>query len=207
MADLIDIIKGSLSDDVIGQLGRQTGISDKKKTSAAAEGAIGILLNAIQKNNGDPNASSAFGNALDKDHDGSILDDVMGYISGTSNLSPRTTNGEGILGHLLGNKQKQATEMLGKKAGLSKQSAGSLLAMLAPIVLGALGKQKSSGGLDAGGLLDMLTGSIQNKQSGGNAMDSLLDIFLQGQSGGQRSGKGQLLNMGMKILGSFFKKR
>lgn len=207
MTDLIDIIKGSLTDDVIGQLGRQTGISDKKKTSAAAEGAIGILLNAIQKNNGNASASSAFGNALDKDHDGSILDDVMGYISGTANLSPRTTNGEGILGHLLGNKQKQATDMLGKKAGLSKQSAGSLLAMLAPIVLGALGKQKASGGLDAGGLLEMLTGSIQNKQSGGNAMGSLLDIFLQGQSGSQSSGKGQLLNMGMKILGSLFKKR
>jgi len=90
---------------------------------------------------------------------------------------------------------------------LDSQSAGNLLAKLAPIVLGALGKQKSTGGLDAGGILDMLTGSIQKQQSGGNAMGSLLDIFLQGQSGKKSSGKGQLLNMGMKILGSLFKKK
>ncbi len=207
MADLIDIIKGSLTDDVLAQLGQQAGIGDKKKTSAAAEGAIGILLNAVQKNGSNSGSANAFASALDRDHDGSILDDVMGYLSGSANLSPKTTNGEGILGHLLGNKKSSAIDMLGKKAGLDKQSAGSLLAKLAPIVLGALGKQKSSGGLDAGGLLEMLTGSIQNQQSGGNTMGSLLDIFLQGQSGKQSSGKGQLLNMGMKILGGLFRKK
>lgn len=207
MADLIDIIKGSLSEDVLDQLGQQVGISDKKKTSAATEGAIGILLNSIQKKGGDANAAGSFASALDRDHDGSILDDVMGYLSGSSNLPAKTTNGEGILGHLLGKKQQSAVDMLGKKAGLDSQSAGNLLAKLAPIVLGALGKQKSTGGLDAGGILDMLTGSIQKQQSGGNAMGSLLDIFLQGQSGQKGTGKGQLLNMGMKILGSLFKKK
>ena len=57
--------------------------------------------------------------AVQQDHDGSILDDIAGYLQGTANLSPRTTDGEGILGHVLGGQQPQLQQALSSQTGLS----------------------------------------------------------------------------------------
>jgi Bacterial protein of unknown function (DUF937) len=57
---------------------------------------------------------------------------------------------------VLGGRQEAVQQGVGAATGLSGAQAGQLLAMLAPIVMGALGSAKRSGGLDAGGLAAML---------------------------------------------------
>jgi hypothetical protein len=58
--------------------------------------------------------------------------------------------------------------------GLDAAKAGTLLTMLAPLVMGALGRTKRENGLDAGGLATVLTGEQEHlKQSAPGVMGAL----------------------------------
>jgi len=204
MTELFDLLKGNMTEAVIDQLGSQIGLNDRKKTTDAASGAFSILLDAMQRNATDEKGVSSLNNALEQDHDGSIFDDLMGYVSGESKQPQRTTNGAGILKHVLGGKQSGVIDMLGKMTGLDKSAAGNLLIKMAPLVMGALGKQKKTQQLDNGGLLDMLTKTVEpqrkDRQFGG-LLNSILD------QDGDGDVKDDLLNIGFKALGGLFKRR
>jgi len=161
-------------------------------------------MGAIAKNAATPEGSSALANALDRDHDGSILDDFIGMATGAKQASNnKMMNGAGILKHVLGGKQNGAIDMISKMSGLSGEKSGNLLTMLAPLVMGALGKAKSSNGLDAGGLGNLLQNEVrqvapQRKEMG--LIGKLLD----------QDGDGNIMDdvagLGMKVLGGLFKK-
>jgi len=162
------------------------------------QGAMSILMNALARNSQNPQGASALESALDRDHDGSILEDIAGYVNGTSAINnTRAANGSGILGHILGNQQSGAIEALMKVSGLSQNQSGGLLAQLAPVVLGMLGKQKRSQGLDTSGLSNILTNSAStaNKRA---PQASILTSFLD------RDGDGSIaddaLDIGKNLL-------
>ena len=204
MADLTNMFKDLLTDDLVDQLGSQIGINDRQKTTQAASGAFSVLLEAMKRNAASGQGASALNQALEKDHDGSILEDIMGYVSGQTSQPERTTNGAGILKHVLGNKQSGVIDMLSQVAGLDKSTSGNLLIKMAPLVMGALGKQKRTQNLDSGGLLDMLTKSAQPKEQD-SAFGGLLNAVLDQDKDGDV--KDDLMRMGMKALGNFFKKK
>ena len=89
---------------------------------------------------------------MSQDHDGSILDDVPGYVS-----NPNEQDGSGILRHVLGGQQQSVQTGLSQTTGLDVAKVGSLLTVLAPLVMGALGRAKQQGGLDERGLSTVLT--------------------------------------------------
>jgi hypothetical protein len=57
--------------------------------------------------------------------------------------------GGAILGHIFGNKRGHVEEGVGQASGLNAQQVGQLLMMLAPIVMGVLGRMKQRGRVDA----------------------------------------------------------
>jgi hypothetical protein len=59
-----------------------------------------------------------------------------------------------------------------------------ILLMLAPIVMGYLGKQKREQGLDAGGLSNMLGQQQQQIQSSGNSVVDMVSGFLDADKDG-----------------------
>jgi len=204
MTELFDLLKGNLPEEVMDQLGAQIGVSDKSKTREAAAGAFNVLLDAMQRNAKDEKGAKALSQALENDHDGSIFDDLMGYFSGQSSQPERTVNGAGILKHVLGTKQSGVIDMLGKMTGMDKSSAGNLLIKMAPLVMGALGKQKKTQNLDSGGLFDLLTNAVEPQRTGspyGGLLTAVLD------RDGDGDVKDDLLNMGLKALGGLFKRK
>ena len=92
--DLMDLVQSQISDQMIGQLTEQLGGGvDKQQTAAATTGILGTLMSAMAKNASTPDGAAALNNALERDHDGGILDDVMGMITGqTGGASNRTMN-------------------------------------------------------------------------------------------------------------------
>ena len=201
-ANLIDLLQGSLSSGMINQLSQQLGGANKQQTAAAASGIVTTLMGALAKNASSTEGAQALDNALERDHDGSILDDVMGMLTGNTQVNNSSMlNGAGILNHVLGNKQSGAVDMISKLSGLDSGKTGSLMAMLAPVVLGALGKAKRQQGLDVAGIASLLSGTV-SAQKQNNPTMNLVTSFLDADGDG--SIVDDMANMGMKILGNFF---
>ena len=113
MQEFFNEVKKHLNNDVLNQLGRQVGASNLDAVSKAAGGITELLLDAISKNANDPQKGGGLYGAIEKDHDGGILGNLLGVLGGkakTSNAS--TTNGAGIVNHLLGNKQLEAAQVV-----------------------------------------------------------------------------------------------
>jgi hypothetical protein len=207
MANLMDLLQGQLSEGLIEQLSQQLGGTDKKATQVAAQGAISTLMAALNKNAQSPEGAQALDRALERDHDGGILENLgalLGQAAAPQEPTmPAALDGAGILKHVLGGKQSGAIEMLAKMSGLGGDKTGNLLMMLAPMVLGMLGQQKKQQGLDAGGIAQLLKKSVSSasaKQKEMGLIGKLLD------QDGDGSVLDDLAGMGMKMFGKFLRK-
>ncbi len=198
MNNLLNSVMQHLSDDVIVQLSRQIGAQDPNSVKSAAGNIAQVLLGAVQRNASNQQSGEGLFGAIKRDHDGGILGDLMGVLSGQKQVNnTKTMNGQGILAHLLGNKQLEVAQVIGQSSGLDIFKSGVLMQLIAPVIMGVVGQKQKSNGLDLGGLAQVLLGGGgQNtaRSGGGGLVEKLLD----------RDGDGNmmddLLNIGMKIL-------
>jgi hypothetical protein len=105
----------------------------------------------------------------------------------------------GILGHILGGNRERAESGLGQASGLGA-NAGQLLQILAPIVMSFLAKRVQAGGMDAGGLGQMLGQERTQAQSRGTPGGDLLGNLLD-QDGDGQVGLSDLIKIGGSLLG------
>lgn len=173
------MLQSQVGESLVGALTKQLGGATPQQTSNGVQGAMSILMSALAKNSKSSQGASALGAALDRDHDGSILDDIVGFVNGSSPINQtKAGNGDGILGHILGGQKSSAIDSLTKMSGLNSNQSSDILAKLAPVVLGMLGKQKRSQGLDMSGLSNILNSSAvtaQKKTPKANILTSFLD--------------------------------
>lgn len=209
--DLMNLLQNQLSDDVLDQLSQQIG-APKEQTASAANGIFATLVGGLANNATNEGGLSSLMSALDRDHDGSMLDDLAGMIGnmsqqGSADAGPSALNGAGILGHILGDRQETAVQQVSQSSGLDMGQIMKLMPILAPIVMGVLGRTKNSQGLDLGGLAQILMGSAQNAQSGG--FGDLIGSVLGGVLGGGQQQPQQQQGGGLfgQILGGIFGKR
>lgn len=198
MSSIVESLMDSLSGNTAGQLSSQIG-ADPAATARAIQASIPLLMGALASNSQQPAGAQSLLGALDRDHDGSVLDDVAGFFSRGS-----TTDGAGILGHVFGNRRDDAQTQVAEASGLSRDSAGRLLMLLAPMILGALGKARRQKNLDAGGLGDLLGRERQVAESktpsGWGGLTSFLD----------RDGDGSVMDdaarIGAGVLGNMMRR-
>jgi hypothetical protein len=292
-------LKEQLSGGLMDVLTQQTG-ADRTQTTKASSAIISSMIGAMARNASTPDGASALAGALDRDHDGSILDMVGGLMKGgreapgqgmptggglmdlvtgmvggggenagggllggllgsalgggqkqtqsngglggllgglmsatqgndggglgdllggllggketnTQDKIPpqfrKTLNGGGILDHILGEQKTETAEQISKSSGLSMSKVLPLMATLAPILMGMLGKTKRQTNTDAGGLGGALIDMVTKGQSDPHA--NAPDLGLAG-SLLDRDGDGQVmddvLGMGAKMLGGYFSK-
>ena len=182
--DLLDLVKGQLGQAAMQQIAKQIGGSPQQ-VNTATDGVLSTLMSALAKNTKSQEGASSLLNALDNDHDGGVLDNLQDLIGGnTAGINPRAANGAGILKHLLGNNQSSAVDMISKMSGLGGSQAGSLMTMLAPVLMGALGKQKKQQNLDIGGLANLLNGQTHQRRSSGNPLFDMANKFLDADGDG-----------------------
>ncbi|SMC41382.1 DUF937 domain-containing protein [Moheibacter sediminis] len=195
--DISHLLQGPVGQQLVSGVVSQLGIKNEQ-AQMAISAAIPFLLTALNKNAANGDAQN-INKALETKHDGSILDNLGGFLS-----SGNFSDGAGILGHVLGGKQSQVENAIGQSSGLNGGQVAQLLAMLAPIVMGYLGKEKNSQGLDAGGLTGLLGGLVggaaQTNQREMSTIEKLLD------QDGDGSAMDDVMDIGSKLLGGFFKK-
>jgi hypothetical protein len=181
MAELTDTLE-QLLDQQSGQIGSRIG-ADETKTRSAIHAAVPALMAAFSQ---EAERGGGMREAIRKDHDGSIIDQLQAYLGGQAQLSPRTTNGSGILDHVLGDRQPEMQQALSAKTGLDAGSIGQLLTLLAPVVMGMIGKKSnasSGGGFDLNDLGSILGREKADAQSRNPDLGGLLDSFTGGKGG------------------------
>ncbi|HUR82045.1 MAG TPA: DUF937 domain-containing protein [Thermoanaerobaculia bacterium] len=172
MSNILDQVRQQLGPDTIQQISSALG-ADPAATSNAVSLALPALLGGLSQNASHPQGAAALDNALDE-HDGSILDNLGGLLGGGGGGGGGALGGIGgaILGHILGSKRGPVEEGVGRASGLNGAQVAQLLAMLAPIVMGVLGRMKRTNGLDANRLPQVLGQS--HEQGGGGLLESAL---------------------------------
>ena len=205
MNSILDLLQGNTGEQILSGLSQESGQS-KGDTSKVVQMALPILLGAMKRNSSSDSGSQGLLKALDSKHDGSILDQLGGFFSGGVDAD-QLADGSGILGHVLGQSQGGVTNAISKKSGVDTQSVVKILTVLAPIVLGFLGKQKrqqqvadSSGlgsllsGLAGGGGQQSMIESLLDGDDDGSVIDDIAGMFLGGNdSSSKSSGLGGLL--------------
>ena len=187
---LIDLITGNAGNQVATQAENKFGISKNQIIALLAVAAPLVISYLRKKSQEDPNEAEALNNALDKDHDGSILDDP-------SQVEARQQEGGSILDHIFGGQKATVENQLSQNTGISMDKIGPILAMLAPVIMGYIGQQKQANGVNAGGLGDLLGGILggaqQQTQQSNDPLSSILGSVLGGATQQSGGGLGDLL--------------
>jgi len=197
MSSLMSMLSEAMSGGTLETLSREIG-ANPDATAKAVSAALPILLGALNRNTDQAGGADALFNALQGKHDGSILDNLAGFLG-----SGQVDDGNDILGHVLGGKRQSVETGLSRASGLDLSSVSRLLPMLAPVVLGAVGKLKQQHGLDAAGLSNILSEEhhrvAQAQPHAMSALESLLDSNDDGQV------MDDVVKLGSSLLGSFLK--
>lgn len=188
------ILDQALNADTIGQISQVLG-TDEATTNNAVQVALPMLLGAMTRNTSTPEGASSLLTALDQDHDGSALDSLGGSLTGLN-----TGPGLGILGHIFGDKIGAAQSGVSRASGLDLGRVASLMMMLAPIVMGALGKSRREGQVDENTVTDVLGGATQKTASNSPIPDILSQLI-------DRNRDGSSLDDIFRMAGSFFDRR
>ena len=154
--NLLDIAKTAITSQLTGKLGGLLGEDDSKAQSAVAS-AIPAILGGLMNKASTPEGASALSKQLDDDDHSGLLDNIGAALGGGKHQGLINV-GLNLLKGLLGPKLAGVVDLIASASGISKQSSNNLLGMLAPMVMGMLGKQKKEMGLDAGGLGKLLMG-------------------------------------------------
>lgn len=192
----LDLLSQVLDANAVKTIGQELG-TDQETAERAVSAALPTLLGALSRQADDTQRAESLHNAISRDHDGSVLDDVQGFLNGSSG------SGADILGHILGGRQARVEKGVGQIAGLDASSAAKLMGMLAPLVLGAIGKQQRQKQLSSGGLTDLLRNERSTVESG--ASSSLLGALLDADGDGDFD-LSDILKHGTGLLGSFFRR-
>jgi hypothetical protein len=193
MNTISQMITQQISGGVAAQLASRLGISEGTARTAV-QLAVPLVVAALARNSAQPQGAQDLHQAVTQDHDGSILDNLNGYLA-----NPESANGSGILGHVLGGQRPAVESNLAQATGLDPSSAGSLLEVVAPLVMGAVGREQQQNGLDSQGLSQYLGQQQQQAESANPDLMGSLSSMLDSNR------DGSVVDDLSRIAGGFFK--
>ena len=171
--DLNSILGVLAAGSTANQIGQQFNI-ESNKVSSVITAALPTLIGAMQRNAATEGGANALSKALG-DHSGDA-----NFNMGRVNL----TDGSKILGHILGNNSNSIFSALAKQTGTSSSQVSSILASIAPALLGQKSSNTSAGGL--GGMLGAILSSgasAKGSSNSGLGMGGILGAALSDKNG------------------------
>ena len=175
MAGILDLLNSDLGKTIVSGVAGSTG-TDVSKTSSVLTMAMPVLMKAMERNASTPEGAEGLMSALSNKHDGSILNNLSGLFGGGVDEDVKQ-EGAGILGHLLGAKQKGVEQVISQKAGVDAGTVSQILKIAAPILMGYLGKQKNENNASSSGDLSGLLGGLLGGSSAASEQGFLEKIL------------------------------
>lgn len=174
MSGLLEGLAGALGGDTVGQLAGLLG-ADQDATSKAVAVALPALLGGLARNAQSQQGAGALFDALNQDHDGSILGNLGSILGGGAQQEQSV--GEKILGHVLGGGRPRVERQVAQSSGLGGGLVAKLLPILAPMVLGYLGRRVKDGSMSQNDLTAELAYERSNVKQNDNVLGGLLDLL------------------------------
>jgi hypothetical protein len=157
--NLVSLIMQFLTPDMIGRIASALGL-DRTNTQTAIGAAIPGLLAGLSGVAAQPGGAQKLVDTV-RQQTGAL--GSFANMIGASGQSSLIEKGSQILSSLLGGRDQTALAgAVSKYAGLGQNASGSLLGMLAPIVMGTIGQQQGTRSLDAGGIASLLSSQKDN---------------------------------------------
>src|SRR6516225_1856959 len=157
--NLVSLIMQFLTPDMIGRIASALGL-DRNNTQTAIGAAVPGLLAGLCGVATQPGGAQKLVEAA-RQQTGAL--GSFAKMVGDSGQSSLIEKGSQLLSSLLGGRDQTALAgAIGKYAGLGQSASGSLLGMLAPIVMGTIGQQQGTRSLDAGAITSLLSSQKDN---------------------------------------------
>ena len=158
--NLVSLVNQFLTPDMIGRIAVALGL-DRNILQAAIGAVVPALLAGFSNTAAQPGGAQKLVDAA-RQQTGTLGN--LASMLGAGGQSSLVEKGSQMLSALLGGQdQNSLGQAVAKFAGVSQGAAGSLLGMLAPVVLGTIGQQRQQGrSLDAGGITDLLASQKDN---------------------------------------------
>lgn len=190
----LEALLGLLQGQDLGQLAEQVG-GNEGQVKNGVMAALPAMLTALSKNTGTEKGAQELNNALETKHDGSILNNLSGYLS-----NPDLKDGAGILNHLFGSQTSNVANAVSQSSGLDSNGSMKMLQMLAPVLMGMLGQQKKQNNLDAegiGNLTSMLASNFGSEAGASGIMEAVTNLL-------DANKDGNVMDNIMGMVGKFF---
>ena len=155
--NLVDSVTSYLTPDVMQKISSLVG-ENPSTTQRAMEGIVPALLSKMADMSSSSDGANQLSNMINQSPNGRLLGNLSGELSGGSATQKIMNSGRDILSGLFGGGLNTGVESIARFLGLRNSSVTSLLSIAAPLILGVLGKERSSQGLSVGGLANLLTG-------------------------------------------------
>jgi hypothetical protein len=199
--DLMNMFQEQMTNAVVSQMAQKVGLGgNEQQTTSAAQNVFTTLMGAVTKNAATPQGAESLNKALEKDHDGGVMNNLMSFLGNgpTENVAPRAEDGNGILKHMLGNKQQGVLQGLSQMNNMSPEATKTLMATVAPMVMSMLGNAKKQQGFDASSITQFL-GNQQPQTNNSNQLSGIMSML-------DSDGDGNVMDDIGGMLGGFFGK-
>jgi uncharacterized protein DUF937/PRC-barrel domain protein len=152
--NLVSAISRFLTPELIGKMASVSGL-DRSTTQSAVGACVPAILNGLADLAAKPGGARQISDAIAEQPAG-MLSNLAQALGGASLPAEK---GTGLLSSLFGSGVLNVlVSTLSRFVGIGEGSTRTLMGLLAPVILGVLGREQRAAGLETGGLARMLMG-------------------------------------------------
>ena len=154
--NLVEMVKGYLTPDIIQKGASFVGESESA-TQKAVNGIVPTLIAAFANQASTSGGAEKLGRMLDTGkYDGSALNNLGSLFSGGETTQKAINQGKDTLSSLFGGKTDGLVDQIARFAGVRTGSAAPLLALIVPVIMNLLGRQRATIGQSPAALASLL---------------------------------------------------
>jgi len=154
--NLVDLIKGYLTPDLMDKAASYVGESGPD-TNKALAGIVPTSIAALSNLASTKTGAQQISQVLDSGrYDGSMLGNLGSLFSNGTSTQNTLTAGKGLLDSLFGGSLGSVTDLIARGSGIRATSASSLMALIAPLIMHVLGRQRAAAGGGMSALTNLL---------------------------------------------------
>jgi len=148
---------------------------DEKGVQSALGTALPLLMGSMANSASKPEGANMLTNMLTQAGAKNPMDNLGSFLG-----NPEAAGGSGMVNMLLGNQTSAIQNSISQKSGLTSSAVGKLLALVAPMLMGSVGKMFTEQKMDVKGLSSLLGEQSKMEMQASPDVANLAKQFLGG---------------------------